>query len=542
MTGPAMESGALWGASLAAALIGAERAPAPARAGPLEGLAASGDAGGDLLAQIGACGAYHLAGSGLGPDALAPFEPLEAVGPEVPPLAAARLVALLGTGGAQAGLVREWCGIAAERGLRLPPELIPLLEAFRGTADQGAATQAIAGIELDWLRRACGDVPLAAGEAAEESPDDETGGAAGPSPSAAMDGRDWTEGSPSGRRDAFVAFRQRDPEAARAALGTVFKSEKAEMREQLVTALHAGLSAADEPFLESCLDDRAGGVRRAAQRLLPLLPGSRFMERMSARATAALRIDETRKMLVARTHTLVVTLPDEAPDLVRDGIEPSQYDWKKRGRKAQLLVQVLQHAPLKAYAAHPPRLWIEQALKGEWAEPLIDGLLAALWRERDPAWRDALIGTLREAHSGKLSGVKPTGEVRHALARAMGTLSAAEWEGAVAPMLKSPGLDLVLAAMDHGPEAYSPGFTMAVLDWLALRARGGPESIGPIRKGNLLARLGNRADPSETSEAATAAIVSRLPEDFDSYLRHQLTHLAETLSLRATMRREFATA
>lgn len=42
---------------------------------------------------------------------------------------------------------------------------------------------------------------------------------------------------------------------------------------------------------------------------------------------------------------------------------------------------------------------------------------------------------------------------------------------------------------------------------------------------------------------AAAVLVSRLPEDFqDTYLRQQLTHLADTLSLRATIRREFATA
>lgn len=535
------DAGAGWSVTLAAALIGAERAPTQPLPAAMAGLAATGDPGGALLDRLGAFGTYNLAGTGLGHDALEPIAPFIPLGPVVPPQAAARFVTLLGSGGSQTGMIREWCEVAAERGFRLPPELVPLIESAQGIA-QTKAAQAIAGAEIAWLRLACGEVeaePAATANPAPQ-PEDEEAESAEPALDIASDG-DWTEGTPTQRRAAFAGFRQRAPEEARAALEAAFKSEKADIREQLVSALETGLSGADEPFLEACLDDRAGGVRRAAQRLLSGLSGSRFQERMARRVGEALRIEETRKLLIAKVHTLVVTLPEEAPDLVRDGIEPSQYDWKKRGRKAQLLVQILNHAPFAAFGAHPPRVWIEQALKSDWAEPILDGLIAALWRERDPTWRTALIATLREAHSGKLSAVKPTNEIRDALAKAMAVLPAAEWEAAVAPMLKSPGLDLVLATMGHGPNAYTPNFTAAVFDWLALRTRGGPESTLPLRRSNVLSRLGFRADPSMSAEAAAAAIVSRLPDDADTYLRHQLTRMADTLSLRATIRREFAT-
>lgn len=467
MAEPSIDAGAGWSASLAAALIGAERAPAQPLLGPLEGLAATGDAGGDLLARIGAFGAYHLAGSGLGPEALAPIEPFAPLGPPVPPLAAARLVTLLGGSGSMAGMIEEWCAVAAEKGFRLPPELLPLLEDFKSTADQEAATHAIAGPEIAWLRRACSEAsPEDPADAGPEAEDGDVTEAASPT---VPGGTVWVEGSPVERRAAFLAFRETDPEAGRAALAAAFKSEKADMRERLVEALQVGLSEADEPFLEACLDDRAGGVRRAAQRLLPRLPGSRFMERMAARVAAALRIEETRQLLVVKKVTLVVTLPEEAPDLVRDGIEPSQYAWKKRGKKAQILEQVLARAPLRAFAGHPPRVWIEQGLKSEWSEPILDGLVAALWRERDPPWRDALIEALREAEAGKLSGVKPSGEIRDALARASALLPPAEWEAAMAAGLKSARLELTLAMMNYGPDTYSPGFSAAVFDWLAFR-------------------------------------------------------------------------
>ncbi|WP_204336314.1 DUF5691 domain-containing protein, partial [Proteus mirabilis] len=92
---------------------------------------------------------------------------------------------------------------------------------------------------------------------------------------------DWTERTPAERRAAFAAFRRRDPAAARAALEAGFRGEKADMRQALVSALDDGLGEADEPFLEACLDDRASGVRGAAQNLLPRLPGSRLAQRMA---------------------------------------------------------------------------------------------------------------------------------------------------------------------------------------------------------------------------------------------------------------------
>lgn len=537
-----------WGLTLAAALIGADRAPARQAIGPLADIPASGDAGGDLLAQIGALGAYHLAGAGLGPDVFVPLEPFAQVGPECPPAAAARFVTLIGSCGAIAGIIAEWCEVAAERGLRLPPELVPLLEDFRGTADQPRVTQAIAGPELAWLRQIYGDAP-AEDEVGDPDDEDDTESTDGDETAAtqrdvsakASSVEDWLEGSPQQRRAAFYGFRRRDPDGARTALEAVFKSEKADAREQFLNAFEVGLAPADEPFLETCLDDRAGGVRRVAQRLLPQLQTSRFMERMAARVAAALHIDESKKLLVGKKHQLVVTLPEEAPDLVRDGIEPSQYAWKKRGAKAQLLEQILRNAPLKAFAAHPPRVWVEQALQGEWSEPILVGLVAALWRERDPAWRSALIETLSEAHAGKISGIKSNAEIRDALAKSIATLPQPEWEETVAKMLKSAGIEQVIDTTAYGPETYSSSFTEALFDWIAFRLRGGPESIVPLRKGSLISRLGQRADPSDDSEAAAAAIVSRLPEDFDTYLRHQLNNMSETLSLRVTIRREFAT-
>ena len=534
---PAIDPADGWDTALAAALIGADRAPPRAQSGLFSGLEATGAAGGDLLARIGAFGTYHLAGSGLASGVLAPIEPFASVGPDCPPAAAARLVALFEAGSARAGMIEEWCEIAAAGGYRVPPELLPAIGQWRGTNAAEAATEAVAGPELAWLNRVCGDTEEA------EDPDGEAARGETPADLAApTGGADWTAGNAPARRRAFAAFRHSDPAGARVSLEAAFRSEKAEMRAALVSLLEIGLDPADEAFLESCLDDRAGGVRGAAQRLLPRLPTSRFMQRMHERVAGALRIAQKRHMLVGTRHELTVTLPDAAPALARDGIEPSPYGSRQGGPKADLLRQMLRVAPLSAFADHPPQVWIVEALKSDWSEPILDGLVAAQWRERDPVWRDALIATLREACAQKIAGVKLSRDLQSALARTLAALPPAEWEATVQATLRSKDLDLTLQTLQNGPDAFSPGFTEALLDWLAFVTRSRGEWLKALYRSGVVTRLGHRCAPSLDSEAMAAAILSRLPEESDTYLRHQLTTMSETLSLRAAMRREFSPA
>ena len=524
--GPGFSAESAWGPALAAALVGAERAQTPTLPDPFADLAGTGDAGGELLARVAALGTYRLAGGGLSADALDPFAPLEPVAPECPPAAAQRLAELLGQGASANRHVAEWCGLAAERGLRAPAELLALLDLRRGTASDREAIDPVAGVELDWLRRVC---------AGEEAQAPATEDAASGEPA-----EDWTEGDATARRWAFAAFRRRDPDAARASLEPVFRGEKAELREHLVGALEIGLSPADEPFLEACLDDRAGGVRAAAQRLLAWMPGSRLKRRMAERVQAALRLTATRKLLGGTKHELAVELPQESPELARDGVAPNPYASRKTGPGADMLAQILKLAPLSAYAGHPQRVWVEAALRSDWSEPIVEGMVTALRRERDPPWRDALIGTLREACGGRLSGVKPTDAMKQALAQATGALPAPDWEEAVAAVLRTRDLDIALRLLDDGPASFSERFTAALFDWLATVGRGHASWLDALWRSGVLQRLGHRAHPGPDSEAAAASVLARLPEDAQPYLRQQFVTFSETVSLRTAMRREFS--
>ncbi|GJE79292.1 DUF5691 domain-containing protein [Methylorubrum thiocyanatum] len=504
-----------WEPMLAAALLGAERAP-PAAPSALTALVAEADPGAALLARLAAEGAHHLAGQELGPEALAPLEERGRFGPDCPPAAATRLYALLTEGHGARNRVEEWFERAAATGTRPPAWLLQALMLQRGTLP--AAAQAVVGAELDWLARACGESPA------------ETG---------AADASDWTEGTVAERRAAFTAFRARDPEAARAALEPVFRKEKADLREALVHALATGLSAADEPFLEACLDDRANGVRLAAQRLLPELPGSRYAERMAARARAALAVESKRRLLGGTTHTLVVTLPEESPDLVRDGVEPNHWERRGGGTRAGLLRAILARAPLHAFADHPPRLWIELALRSEWADPVFHGLFSAAKRTLDPDWSRAMADITAEAYEGKVTGVRRTNEVLGMWAEALDLLPDAEWEARVAALIRARKIEVVLAVLGQGPEHFSEGFSAALLDWLALVTRGSDSLRRDLAKPWVIARLGDRLWPGDDSAASAAAILARLPEGEGDRLRTQLTGLTSVLELRAAIRRDF---
>ncbi|SFV12552.1 hypothetical protein SAMN02799631_05495 [Methylobacterium sp. 174MFSha1.1] len=505
-----------WEPILAAALLGAERAP-PALPGSLADFVMETDPGSALLARLALHGIHHLAGLDLAADAMEPIGPREPAGPECPPAAANRLYALLTGGYPARERLREWFDLAADAGMRPPAWLHQAL--MRHAEHLPETARAVAGAELDWLANACGEAKAAESDAG-----------------------DWTEGSLAARRAAFAAFRARDPEGARTALEAVFRKEKADFREALVGALWTGLSPADEPFLEACLDDRAGGVRQAAQRLLPRLPGSPYASRMAVRATTALVITSKSRLLRSATHELAVTLPEESPTLARDGVEPHAWERRGGGVRAGLLRDILARAPLHAFATHPPRLWFELALRSEWAEPIVQGLFSAVAREGDTAWARDIADLLAEAYEGKVSGLRRSNELLGRWVQALDLLPGPEWEARVTELIRARKIEVVLAVLAKGPDAFSERFSAALVDWLAFVTRGSESLRRDLAKPWVIARLGERLWPGEDIAATAAALAARLPEDEgNDRLRQQMTSLAETLDLRVAIRREFET-
>jgi Family of unknown function (DUF5691) len=245
---------------------------------------------------------------------------------------------------ADAAILVELLTAAGRAGYALPAPLLPgLLDAAVRDAGLRPAVVALLGARGHWLaghradwRRA---VALARAEGIATS-----GGAAGnrPEPLTAEAGRAaWRAGDRDERRALLAEFRRRDPAAGRELLRAGWAGETGFDRAALLSLLRHGLSAADEDFLEAALDDRAGGVRDEARRLLGWLPGTAFRQREALRAAPVLRVERH-----GLRRRLAVTLPGE-PDAAaaRDGV-PAASPVDGIGAGGWRLIHVLAGAPL----------------------------------------------------------------------------------------------------------------------------------------------------------------------------------------------------
>lgn len=106
---------------------------------------------------------------------------------------------------------------------------------------------------------------------------------------------------PKGHRRAFL-MKQRAaaPAAARALLESVWKSEPAPVRGELLEALAVGLSPDDLPFLEALAGDRADSVKTAAAGLIARVPGTPAHAARLAEAAACFQKVSGIKSLMSR--------------------------------------------------------------------------------------------------------------------------------------------------------------------------------------------------------------------------------------------------
>ncbi len=315
-----------------AATVGLDRRPLPveALAGPAGAHAGVLDAGDPVAAFLDAAALLFSArragpvpaAADSGPAGLAP------AAPDTAPELNARAAAVLGyvLRGGDPDLLADLLTAAAAAGFRAPAPMLPgLLDAAARhralrepvTAVLGARGRWLAAFHPDWQRVA--DTATATARP-ELDLDDESV---------------WLTGRRAERRDWLAALRATDPAAARERLAAGWARETGDDRAGLLGVLAAGLSAADEPFLEAALDDRKQSVREAAARLLGTLGESDFTRRAIARGTATLALEQQ-----GPRPALIVSLPESGDAAAaRDGISatrPSQ----AVGTRAWLLTQL----------------------------------------------------------------------------------------------------------------------------------------------------------------------------------------------------------
>jgi hypothetical protein len=377
-----------------AATVGVDRLPLPLAtlAGPAAAHAAVLDSSDPAVALLDAAALLSsarragLVAAASGPVAAAPPD----TAPELSPGASRVLGSALR--GSDPGLVTDLLSAAAAAGFRVAAPILPALldaaardRSLRPAAREvlGARGRWLAAHRPEWQRVTNSGDPAAAG------------GAAAP-----RDPATWRTGRRPERLAWLTALRQREPDEARELLAAGWPREAVADRDKLLETLAIGLSAADEAFLETALDDRKPAVRQVAARLLAAMPDSAFVRRAVGRGADMLRVE--RRAL--RPATLAVTLPASCDAAAaRDGISavpPAPVI----GARAWLLTQFIAAVPLREWTT---RLALQPAALA--ALPVLGGFHAdvhAGWRlaataQRDAIWAAALLVTDEQSDPGR---------------------------------------------------------------------------------------------------------------------------------------------
>lgn len=400
-------------------------------------------------------------------------------------------------------LLDEWSSAAAHAGIRAREELlVPLLDHLAGSArGQGVdcitEPLAVLGARGKWLaaRNETWRIVVAAATAPKEA---------------------WRTGSRQERSVALLQMRRSDAAAAREELANGFADEAPDDREIFIRVLGTGLSIADEPFLESALDDRRKAVRLAAAELLYRLPEARLSARMAARA---------RELFRATGQKLEVSLPEECDTaMARDGVDAKRYP--HLGEKARLLAQIVGATPLAAWSAEPTQI-VEALLQTDFADALLLGLSLAAGRQADPAFCHVVLRKIVDLSAELLepySGVFPDllGALSDEAYRALGEQLAAEHA-------LSPAFALFLLSSER---PFDPPLSLRVLAALRLRARRGMPAIEWQLQSAFKGTLARRLHPSVHAQA-----LQDWPMDAEGWT-HRDTALVETLATTLAFRCE----
>jgi len=357
-----------------------------------------------LLLTAGALAVYRQAGriadaamgtAGIAP---APADDRPALSPP-----AARLVEAM-FAGEREELLPEALDRARRAGLRLPHRLLPAALSARLTASR-AAILPVLGARGVWLAQFNRDWEWAAQAPLGLDDDDVLSADA-----ATL----WEEGTPARRLEILRRVRRTDQARARGWIEGVWRTEKADYRTRLIETLEDALSADDEPFLEAALDDRSAGVRKAAARLLALIPGSAFLVRTRDRGDALLTRARSapRKGLGAllaavsqgsnRADWLRVALPESIDSAwQRDGVDlkPPQ----GVGERAWWLTETIAYLPPDHWVDHlgaEPSDLIVAASDNTWSLSVLEGWARAASLHKNMTWIVAFWEAWRRARVG----------------------------------------------------------------------------------------------------------------------------------------------
>lgn len=382
-----------WTTLVNCAVLGADRARLPADRGDRPWIVndCDGDAAAAFLDETASLAVYELAGRSPSPVDLLKV-PAFLADKRACSLQAGRQLYTILFGGKEA-ILGEWCEAAIAAGLVAPPELIPsLLTLARSTQEEklrqsllvvsGERGAWLAELNPEWRQSVAIDSPV--GVLVEL----------------------WESGERDERVAALTRLRETAPRLACQLLADTWMTEPAAERVRMLAVLTSALSVEDEPWLETCLDDRSKQVRGAAAELLSLLPDSGLSKRMASRVEEWVRL-RPGSLAPRKQATIEFTAPDELDDASkRDSLEAKAIDGL--GPKASLLRRLAALASLSAWAgaSHHPADVIAAAAASEWTDALIQGWAEAASQQCDAIWAEAVLAKVCLGHPGKEIGIK----------------------------------------------------------------------------------------------------------------------------------------
>ncbi|HEX5167042.1 MAG TPA: DUF5691 domain-containing protein [Thermomicrobiales bacterium] len=181
----------------------------------------------------------------------------------------------------------------------------------------------------------------------------------------------WQEGKQAERLAVLRLVRAGDPARAREMLETTWARERATFRAEAIDILSAGLTAADQPFLEAALDDRAQPVRERAEALLICIPGT---------APARDAVERAAPLIGKRLGFQVVVRPPDGTD----GTE-----------RATLMTEAISRVPPSHWVTQigkqPADLVQSVARDQDWGFAILNGWTQAALTFSDADWAAALL-------------------------------------------------------------------------------------------------------------------------------------------------------
>jgi len=390
-----------WGELSQVALLGTSRRAVPA--GVRSGRIGLPDGSNELLllGAAAAAGAWRAAGPRLAarPD-------LEIIPSAVDPLPAApaeatQLLRMVLDGGSHVGdgdaLVLRWLERAAAAGYRVGHgELVAVLSWASVGRARRAAAKAVLGVRGAWLGSGHPAWSWALGAGDEVASVD-------PLVLAAR----FRDARREERPDLLRQVRAVDPDLGRRLVDEARATDPAPARMALVQAMAPHLSMADEPLLESLLDDRARTVRSEVADLLSRLPNSRYALRMAQRLAP---------LVHARRRSLEVELPATFDDdAARDAIATDDAP----GQRAQARRSIVVGTPLAFWS----QLGEQSKLVDRMNDELRADLAVAAIRQADASWAAAIVGRLPQP---ELMAVWVTGDPAGAATHCAGVLRRAK--------------------------------------------------------------------------------------------------------------------